>query len=222
MHVEMESLMQALESPKVLEAGRFRFMEGTLYGRKVVLSICGPGKINAALCAQYMLLQYKPSAVINLGVAGAVAPDVAIGDIVVGTAAVQHDVDTSALGDPPGLIPGINMLELPCDEGLLEKFRAALHVLPGLKGHFGIIATGDQFISDKLSRKLIRERYGALCCEMEGGAIAHACYMHNTACAIVRAISDNADGTSTVEYHQFLQQAAHRSTQMVKQLLQSM
>ena len=220
MKVEMELLAAALENGQTEQVGGVEFQTGSLWGHEVVLSVCGAGKVNAALCAQAMILQYHPDAVMNLGVAGSLSSKVSIGDVVVGTYAVQHDMDTSPLGDPPGFISGINLLRLPLSEILQNKLRRALAALPDIRGVFGGIATGDQFLHDALRRDHVREQFDALCCEMEGGAVAHVCHVNSVPCAIVRAISDNADGGSDVDFLKFVKQAADHSVRLVKRFLQ--
>ncbi len=220
MTVEMELLAAALENGSEQYVGGVRYLTGSLWGRDVVLSVCGPGKVNAALCTQAMILHYRPEAILNLGVAGSLSDLISIGDVVVGTFAVQHDMDTTPLGDPPGLISGINMLRLPLSESLQKKLLSALESIPDIKGFCGGIATGDQFLHDALRREKVRHQYDVLCCEMEGGAVAHVCYVNGVPCAIIRAISDNADGSSNMDYPKFVKFAAENSVRLVKRFLQ--
>ena len=220
MRVEMELIAAALENSHTQRVGGVEFQTGTLWGQEAVLCVCGPGKVNAALCTQAMILHCHPEAVLNLGVAGSLSDEVSIGDVVVGVYAVQHDMDTSPLGDPPGLIPGINILRLPLDEALQKKLGRALLALPDIRGTFGGIATGDQFLHDAARRDHVREQFGAVCCEMEGGAVAHVCHVNNVPCAVVRAISDNADGGSDMDYLKFLDKAAENSVRLVRRFVQ--
>lgn len=220
MKVEMDHIVAALENGINERIGIMDFQTGTLWGHEAVLCVCGPGKVNAALCTQAMIQRYHPESVMNLGVAGSVSDKISIGDVVVGTYAVQHDMDTSPLGDPPGYIPGINMIRLPLDAQMQERLRSALSALPDIKGVFGGIATGDQFLHSAEHRIKVRERFEALCCEMEGGAVAHVCYANSVPCAIVRAISDNADGGSDVDFLKFVNRAAENSVRLVKRFLQ--
>ncbi len=220
MKVEMELIAAALEKGQTNHLGGVEFQSGFLWGRQAVLCVCGPGKVNAALCPQAMIQYYHPEAVLNLGVAGSLSDKVSIGDVVVGTYAVQHDMDTTPLGDPPGYISGVNLIRLPLDDTLADKLRRALWALPDIKGAFGGIATGDQFLHDTLRRDRVREQFDALCCEMEGGAVAHVCHVNSVPCAIVRAISDNADGSSDADFLKFVKHAAENSVRLVRHFLQ--
>ncbi len=220
MKVEMELIAAALENGKTERIGGVDFQTGSLWGHEVVLSVCGPGKVNAALCTQAMIQRYQLDAVLNLGVAGSLSDKVSIGDVVVGTYAVQHDMDTSPLGDPPGYISGINLIRLPLDVLMQDKLRLAISALPEIKGVFGGIATGDQFLHSAEHRVKVRERFDALCCEMEGGAVAHVCHVNGVSCAVIRAISDNADGGSDVDFMKFVAHAAENSVRLVQRFLQ--
>ena len=219
MPVEVEQLMGLLENRKEEKIGMDTFVSGVLFGQEAVLAICGPGKVNAALCAQSMILRYQPEWVLNLGVAGAGEEGVNIGDMVVATCAVQHDMDTSPIGDPVGFVSKIGLVEIPCDNALREKLVRASKGVSDLRVHEGVIATGDQFIADGDTRKRIHDRFHAKAVEMEGGAVAHACYMHGVPCGIIRSISDQANGNSTMDYPTFVRLAAVHSAAVVERLL---
>lgn len=219
MAVEVDSLAAKLEDARREVIGADTFITGRLLGQEVVLSVCGPGKVNAALCAQSMILRYRPDWLLNLGVAGAGASDVSIGDMVIATAVVQHDVDTSPIGDPIGMISKLNLIEIPCDPGLRERLAHAAQGLPDVRVHQGVIATGDQFIADGAARSQIHERFGALAVEMEGGAVAQACWSHGVPCGVLRSISDHANGQSEMDYPAFTRLAAAHSQRVVECLL---
>lgn len=208
-----------MENCRKETVGADTFALGTLFGREAVLAVCGPGKINAALCAQSMILRYHPAWVLNLGVAGAGDASVSIGDLVVATATVQHDVDTSPIGDPVGMISKLNLIEIPCDETLRERLKRAAATLPDVRTHEGVIATGDQFIADGATRAKIHQRFHALAVEMEGGAVAQACWAHGVPCGVLRSISDHANGQSEMDYPTFTRLAAAHSQQVVERLL---
>lgn len=222
MQVEMEQLLLALNHRRVHQVGAMNFYTGKLYGQEAVLAVCGPGKVNAALCAQAMILRFQPKWVLNLGVAGSIADGLTIGDMAAATGVVQHDMDTSPIGDPVGLISGINLVTLPCAPELLERITAAARALPQLRLFRGVIATGDQLIADAARKSWIADTFGAMCCEMEGAAVAHACYLHGVDCAVVRSISDQADGGAQMDYPKFVQLAAEHSALLVKKLLEGM
>lgn len=219
---EIEGLMARVADPKETNIGMERFISGRLFGQEAVLAVCGPGKINAALCAQSMILHFHPDWVLNLGAAGAGEDGMAIGDMVVATAAVQHDVDTSTVGDPVGLVSKLNVIEFPCDAALRARLVAAAAVLKDARIHEGIIATGDQFVNQADVRQAIHDRFQARAIEMEGAAVAHACYVMGVPCGVLRSISDKADGHSDMDYPAFVELAAGHSMQVVEALLTEM
>ena len=222
MPVEMEALMAQVEKPETKRVGMDTFVCGRLFGQDAVLAVCGPGKINAALCAQSMLMLYRPQWVLNLGVAGASAEQVGIGDMVVATCTVQHDVDTSPIGDPVGMVSKINLIRIPCDAALHDHLMASARSLGDVCVHEGVIATGDQFINGADVRARIHRQFDALAVEMEGGAVAQACYMHGVPCGVLRSISDQADGHSDMDYMTFVKVAADHSQRVVERLLRGL
>lgn len=222
MNVEVEALEEKLQDRKETRIGMDIFVSGKLFGQDTVLAVCGPGKVNAALCAQSMILHFQPQWVLNLGVAGSGEEDVSIGDMVIASAAVEHDMDTSPIGDPVGYVSKIGLIEIPCDEQLREQLVRAAKKVPGLRVHEGIIATGDQFICRAEVRRSIHERFHAKAVEMEGAAVAHACYMHGVPCGVLRSISDHANGESEMDYPTFTKLAASHSQQVVEYVLKEM
>ncbi len=219
MDVEMAALKDLLENARTEEISGVTFYRGQLAGKETVLAVCGIGKTFAALCAEAMILRYAPAAILNIGVAGTLTEKLSIGDMAIGSGAVCHDMDTSPLGDPVGLISGLNMVEIPLAEDLrLDFLRLCADC--GISAFDGVIASGDQFISDPVKKSNIRRTFGAIACEMEGQAIAQVCYVNRTPCAILRSISDNADGDS-MDYLRFKNLAAEHSVKLIVRWLQS-
>ena len=219
MAVEVEGLMAQLGQRRETAIGMDLFVSGKLFGQEAVLAVCGPGKVNAALCAQSMILHFHPEWILNLGVAGAGAEGVSIGDMVIATAAVQHDCDNSPIGDPVGMVSKINLVEIPCDPALRERLVRAARGVEGMNVHTGVIATGDRFVNKAEVRQRIHEQFDAMAVEEEGAAVAHACYMHGVPCGVVRSISDGANGQSDMDYPTFTRLAASHSQQVVERLL---
>lgn len=222
MTVEVENLTAHMTDKTETVIGMDTFISGKLFGQDAVLAVCGPGKINAALCAQSMIAHFHPRWVLNLGVAGAGEEGVSIGDMVVAECAVQHDCDTSPLGDPVGLVSKLNLVQLPCDKNLHDALMTAASAVEGMQVHSGVIATGDQFIHSGEKRKAIHDLFQCKAVEMEGGAVAHACYVHGVPCGVLRSISDQADGQSDMDYPTFVKLAASHSEKVVENLLRAM
>lgn len=214
MNVEMESLREFLTDTREETISGVRFVSGLFEGREVVTAVCGIGKVAAALCAEAMILRYNPDAIINTGVAGTLTSALSIGSIAVSTAVVQHDMDTCALGDPAGFISGLNLVRIPADPVLSEQLDACARIL-GIRTVSGVIASGDQFISDSAKKQTIAHTFDAIACEMEGAAIGQVCYANQVPFCVLRAISDSADGDSTTDYNAFVQTAAARSVKLL-------
>lgn len=218
MQVETEIIRHAMKNVREESVGGMHFIHGTWAGHDVIVSTCGIGKVSAAMNAQTMVLHYSPSIIINTGVAGSVDPSLHVLDVVIATATVQHDVDTSPLGDPVGMISGINLVEVPCD---FSPIRTAVHSLLMTAGNSireGIIASGDQFIASSTLSARIRDTFRAIAVDMESGAIAQVCYMNHVPCCVIRTISDGADD---MEYTEFLTQAAQRSAHLLRHILEN-
>ena len=112
MGVEVLALAELLENKKCEKISGIEYMSGTIYGKDVVLAVCGIGKVFAAICAQTMILKYNPDVIINTGVAGTLSDELSIGDIAIADSVVQHDMDTSPLGDPVGMLSDINIIKI--------------------------------------------------------------------------------------------------------------
>ena len=218
MDVEMKSLRSYMENTETEVISGIRFVRGTLEGKDVVTAVCGIGKVFAALCAQTMILHYQPQCIINTGVAGTLTDALTIGSIAVSSAVVQHDMDTSPLGDPVGLISGINKVELPADRLLTGQLSACAKVM-GIKTATGVIASGDQFVASVERKAFIVEHFKAIACEMEGAAVGQVCYVNKIPFCVLRAISDSADGSSHMDYPTFVQMAAEQSVALLRRFM---
>lgn len=193
MDKEVDALRRQMADTEEKQTGFTRFTVGTLWGEQVCLAQCGIGKVHAALCTQSMITGFPVSAILNIGVAGALRPRLDIGDAVVADSAVQHDVDTSPIGDPVGMVSGPNIVHFPCDSALSSLLKQAAEEA-GLRWESGAVATGDQFIVGTEKKNWLADFFGAAACDMEGGAIAQCCYEMGVPYAAVRLISDTRDG----------------------------
>lgn len=220
MNVEMESLRSYIENPVTETVSGITFVSGMLEGKEVVTAVCGIGKVFAAMCAQTMILRYAPDCIVNTGVAGTLTDKLTIGSVAVSSAVVQHDMDTSALGDPVGMISGINKVLLPASENLCDQLSACATVL-GIRTQTGVIASGDQFISSSEKKDAIVKTFGAIACEMEGAAIGQVCYVNRVPFCVLRAISDSADGSSHMDYPTFVGMAAEQSVKLLRTFLKN-
>lgn len=221
MNIEVEAICAAMENGVTETVGGIRFVVGNLRGRRVVAAKCGIGKVFAAMCAQTMILTYAPSVIINTGVAGTLTDDLSIGQVALADRVVQHDMDTSPLGDPVGLISGINEVYLPTDPTVTAALAACV-TAEGVHCVRGTVASGDQFIHTTAQKARITSTFeDTVACEMEGAAIGQVCYVNKTPCAILRAISDGGDEQAAMDYPTFLAKAADVATRAMLRFVET-
>ena len=221
MKIEVEKLCSMAENIKKEKVGGIEFNVGDLCGHQVIIAVCGVGKVFAAMCAQVMILNYSPDAIINTGVAGALASELRVGDVAVAENVVQHDMDTSPIGDPVGLISGINMVQIPADEKISSALKKTAADI-GMACLSGTIASGDQFIADKAKKAYIKNTFSAIACEMEGAAIGQVCYVNGTPFGILRSISDNGDESAGMSYDKFIGVAVENSVKILTDYLENL
>lgn len=221
MDIEVQQLRDVLVNPKVEVVSGIEFAQGTIAGKEVVVAKCGVGKVFAAMCTQIMMMKYPITRLINAGVAGSLSKDLHVGDLAISSGVVQHDVDTSAVGDPLGLISGINIIEFKADAAMSEKLGFLAEAM-NIHSKTGVIASGDQFINDGQKREVIAQRFNAIASEMEAGAIAQVAYVNQCPFVSIRVISDEADGKATEDYSSFCKKAADISSTLTVALVNSL
>ena len=196
------------------------FCEGKIGNTPVVIAQCGVGKVNAGICTQILIDRFGAKRIINTGVAGSLNNAINIGDLVISTDAVQHDFDISSLGYRHGEIPYLGLAAFPADRELRElAVKAAERCAPELGVFEGRICSGDQFIAGHAQKELILERFGGMCCEMEGAAVAQVCHLYGVPWVVIRAISDKADESGAVDYPSFAERAARDCAEIVRAMV---
>ena len=220
MEVEVKTLKESMSVDYTRTIAGMEFYVGKIDDCNVVVVQCGMGKVNAGICAQTLINEFKVKTIINTGAAGSLDNRLDIEDFVVSTDAVQHDFDVTYLGFQKGEIPYTGKVFFEADKGMREKaVKAITECAKDVKYMEGRICSGDQFISTQVQKDTITSQYGGLCCEMEGAAIAQVCYLNDTPFVIIRAISDKADGSDSEDYPTFEKRAAERSAKVVKYML---
>lgn len=212
MQMEIENLKPSIKNPVLETISGATFIKGQIDGIDVVAAVSGIGKVFAAVCTEIMILHFGVDRIINIGVAGTLVRDLKVLDVAVAESAVQHDMNTSALGDPVGLISGINVINFEADKELTQIVCDVLKA-KGISYQTGVIASGDMFVDTDKQRDRIRQNFQAIACEMEGASIAHVCYINNVPFTLIRSISDG-DG-SAMDYNTFAGKAAEQSINIV-------
>ena len=220
MEEEVEALRGKLTYVKTTSRASMDFYAGKMGNKEVVIVRSGIGKVNAGICAQILVSQFGADTLINTGIAGSLDAQIDIGDMVISTDALHHDMDATVFGDPAGQIPRMDTLSFPADKELVKKAVAANEKAnPDIHTFTGRVASGDQFISDKEVKERIVSLFHPMCVEMEGAGIAQAAYLNKVSYVIIRAISDKADNSATMDYPTFEKKAIAHSVRLMKELL---
>ena len=220
MDEEVAKIKERLENVEIQTFGGMDFYKGNFEGKSVVVVRSGIGKVNAAVCAQILADRYQVSGIVNTGIAGSLMAKIDIGDIVLSTDALQHDMDATNFGYPAGQIPRMDVLSFPADPKLLALAKVCCgRVNPEIHTYEGRVVSGDQFISDQKKKDWLIETFHGYCTEMEGAAIAQAAYLNGIPFLIIRAISDKADNSANVDYPTFEAQAIIHSVNLMLEMI---
>ena len=215
---EQQGLLEQLHQPKQVRHGGRDFWLGELHGHRVVLGLSRIGKVAAATTTTTLITCLGASRIVFTGVAGGMGAGVNVGDVVVATEFVQHDLDASPLF-PRYEVPLYGKTCFACDPALTKKLfdasRAALTDMApaGAQVHRGLIASGDRFVSSATESRVLRQSLKSagldvLAVEMEGAAVAQVCFDFDVPFAAVRTISDRADDQAHVDFPTFVAEVA--------------
>ena len=222
MQVEVEILLGVMENKTTRTIAGSVFYEGTLEQLPAVIVQCGVGKVNAAICAQMLCDLFAVTHIVNTGIAGSLNAELDIGDLVVSSDAMYHDMDAVHFGYAFGKVPGMDTVAFPADKAMIDyAFAAAEAVNPG-HTRIGRVASGDQFVAEKAVKERIIANTQGLCTEMEGAAIAQTAYRNGVPFVILRAISDKADDSADMDYPTFERIAAHRCAAVAMNLAKNL
>lgn len=216
MEEEVELLYGAMTEKRETKLGRWTFYEGKLAGRDVAIVRSGIGKVNMAACAQKLIDTYKPEFLINTGVAGSLDANIDIGDIVISTDCIQHDMDATKFGYDYGVIPQMDCSVFKADEAAIDK---AVKVCRRVNSDIGVttgrVLSGDIFVAEKEIKDRLISRFAGKCTEMEGASMAQVAYLNEVPFLVIRAISDKADDSANMDYNEFERGAIKHLTGLV-------
>ncbi|WP_096436162.1 5'-methylthioadenosine/adenosylhomocysteine nucleosidase [Alteribacter populi] len=195
--------------------------EGKWHGHHVVMTQCGVGKVNGAVTTQILIDHYSIEAALFTGVAGALDPELEIGDLVISEDCIQHDLDGSPLGFKRGEVPMFSgRSQFKADELLVNiAFEEAVSLKDG-NVKKGRVLSGDQFIADSESVDELYTTFNGHCVEMEGAAVAYTAMVNEVPFVIIRSISDKANGEAADSFTIFVEKTAVRSATLVEKMLQ--
>ena len=225
MKEEFELISKNIKVKNQISKAQMKFLEGEFEGKNIIGVICGIWKVNAAICTQILISEFKCTHILNSGVAGGIKNGVNFKNIVIAKDLIQHDVDVSNFGYKLGEVPNIGTHSFPCHENLIIIAKNACEEMENknndFKFHVGRIVTGDQFICDNEKSKNLCETFDALACEMESGSIAHTCYLNNVPFLIIRSISDNGGNIAGDEFYKFLEESSKNSYAIIRKVIKN-
>ena len=205
MEVELRDILSRMEAPQPVEKPGLWGYLGKLHGQDVLAAVCGVGKVCAAQCTQLIISEYKPSAVLHSGIAGAVSPDLRHLDVVVARELTYRDMSDKTKRE---FLPFGGCFV--ADPKLVTLLRKACP-----QNHLGCIATGDLFVNSREEKERLRRDYNALCAEMEGAAVAHVCTVNRVPFGVIRCISDLANAVAYDDMENFERRAAQKSADIL-------
>lgn len=228
---EISMIIEHMDIHSVHESGRRKFYRGKFNGKECVVALSRIGKVASSVTAAVMIEKFNIDQLVVTGVAGAIAPHLKLGDIVVASESMQHDLDARPLF-PQFEAPLLDKGFFPCDSNLVRKavdschdflkneFRQVVHQedietfsLKNPSVFCGQICCGDQFIGSAAQlSKISTDLPEVLCVEMEGGAVGQICYEYNIPYVIVRTISDSANDHAPVDFSRYIQRVARHYT----------
>ena len=220
MDEEVAKLKEMIENLQIIYKSGMDFFSGKIEGTDVVVVKCGVGKVNAAMCTQTMIDVFDVTGIINTGIAGSLDADINIGDIVLASDTLEHDMDVAALGYEPGIIPDTSVSVFKTDDYLMDIAMQAVKASAiDVTVFTGRVVSGDQFISSKEKKEWLVSTFGGRCAEMEGAAIGHVAVLNSVPYLVVRAISDKADDSAQMDYPAFAARAIDNSVRMMTEII---
>ncbi|GAE34170.1 5'-methylthioadenosine/adenosylhomocysteine nucleosidase [Halalkalibacter akibai] len=223
MNEEIERMKAEMKVSETHVYASVTFYEGTLKEKKIILCRCGVGKVNAALTTQILIDKFEISHLLFTGVAGAIDESLNVGDLVISTSAIQHDIDVTALGFKKGQIPYFeDSSDFEADSTLVKMAVAAAEESTERHIVQGRVVSGDQFIASAEIVQTLRSEFDAVCVEMEGAAVAQVAKMNQVPFVIIRSMSDKANGEASMNFAEFTQLASEQSHLLVSSILKKM
>lgn len=210
---EIEPIISKLKDLKETSYAANTYYEGTYNGKEVVVAYSKIGKVFATLTATSLIAKFGCDTLLFSGVAGAISPELNIGDLIIADGLCQHDLDITAFGHPYGYVPEGEVC-IPTDVAL-RNIAKEVAKEKGLKLVEGIIATGDQFVANTERKDWISETFKAHALEMEGASVAVVCSSLDIPFFILRAISDSADMDASFNFDEFLESSAKISADFI-------
>jgi len=220
MEEEIEPLLAHFDSVNVVEFANNKYYEVNYNGLEIVIAYSKIGKVFASLTASTMIEKFACDTLLFSGVAGAINPELKIGDLIIADKLCQHDLDITAFGHPNGFVPGGSVYVETSAE--LRQVAKAVANENSIKVIEGTIATGDQFVHSEQRKEFIETTFKADALEMEGASVAVVCDALNVPFFVLRAISDSADGGADIDFDEFLKSSAINSANYLIKIVEKL
>ncbi|MBE6841513.1 MAG: 5'-methylthioadenosine/adenosylhomocysteine nucleosidase [Ruminococcus sp.] len=211
---ELVDIRKKLSGEQVKNIAGFDYYIDNVNGKTIVNVCSGIAKVNAAVCTQVLIDNFKCDAVINAGIAGGMNNEIKVCDMVISNEVLPHDLDQHFLVDYPPY-NGI----FKADEKLID---AAVKICEnqGVKSFTGRIVSGDAFITDTVIKKGIVDKFSPFAVDMESAAVGQCAFLNKVPFVSVRCISDNADDDGAMSFDEFEKIAANRVAQVVLEMIE--
>ncbi len=220
MEEEIEPLLKYFDKVNVVEYADNKYYEVSYDGLDIVIAYSKIGKVFASLTATTMIEKFSCDTLLFSGVAGAINPELKIGDLIIASKLCQHDLDITAFGHPHGYVPGGSVFVDTCEN--LRSIAKKVAQENDIKVLEGVIATGDQFVHSNERKDTIKEIFKADALEMEGASVAVVCDSLNVPFFILRAISDSADMDAGFDFDEFLKSSAKTSADYIMKIVKEL
>jgi len=216
---EIEPLLKKVENVKKIEYANNSYYEATYKGHDLVIAYSKIGKVFSSLTASTLIEKFACSKLLFSGVAGAINPELKIGDLIIADKLCQHDLDITVFGHPHGFVPeGAVYVETDAELREIAKKVASKNELSLIEG---TIATGDQFVASSERKAFIESTFKADALEMEGASVAVVCDALNVPFFILRAISDTANDDAGIDFDEFMIGSAIISANFILEMVEN-
>jgi adenosylhomocysteine nucleosidase len=219
MEEEITLLKAQINHCQTKQIAHLEVFTGTIAQHTVCLVQCGIGKVASAAATALLIQAFKPDAVINTGSAGGFDPDLNIGDVVIASKLLHHDVNVTHFGYELGQVPQMP-LYYESDDNLIDIAEKAVSSLDNVQVKTGLVCSGDSFVGSDEAANNIKNNFSDMkAVEMEGAAIAQVCHLMDTPFVVIRSLSDIAGKTSTMSFEAYLETAAKNSASLVLNMI---
>jgi adenosylhomocysteine/aminodeoxyfutalosine nucleosidase len=214
---EITPILEQLDDVEEIKYAKNSYYKATYKNVEVVVAYSKIGKVFSTLTASTMLQMFACDVLLFTGVAGAVNPELKIGDLVVASKLAQHDLDITIFGHPYGYVPG-GSVYVTADRDLIGLSKAVAKEM-NIPLKEGIIATGDQFIASEEKKEFIAKTFQADALEMEGASVGVVCDALGVPFFILRSISDSADMDASFNFEAFVESSAKISAEFLMKMV---